>query len=64
MRYIIKDGSDSGQMVDHVLIHIIPMHKKKYNQDNNNSEKIEIQARTLDDMEKEAEAYRQNLNMK
>ena len=63
IQYTIQDGFDAGQTVDHVHIHIIPIPKRKYN----NSEDIDAPervARSVEEMAKEAELYRQSFNLK
>lgn len=63
IQYTIQDGTDSGQTVEHAHIHIIPVPKNKYNRDDNIDAPDRV-ARSLDEMTKEAESYRQSFNLK
>ncbi|KAL4480398.1 hypothetical protein ABPG74_020914 [Tetrahymena malaccensis] len=52
----VQDGTDAGQTIDHVHIHIIPF-PKEYSQDVI-MDSEERPPRTADDMSKEADKYR------
>ena len=63
----IQDGEDSGQSVDHVHIHILPIiENKEFKEEKDNKrnkffstlDNDNIKKRTLDDMEKECFSYR------
>jgi bis(5'-adenosyl)-triphosphatase len=57
---VIQDGEKSGQSIDHIHVHIIPCldNNKITSVDNDNKE-----ARSSEDMEKEAVIYRKEFNI-
>lgn len=63
IQYTIQDGIDAGQTVDHVHIHIIPIPKRRYNT-NEDIDAPERVARSIEEMSKEAELYRQSFSLK
>ena len=66
IQYTIQDGPDAGQTVSHLHMHIIP-HSNSSVSSESGKEDIDCEdkdIRSIEDMSKEAESYREHFNLK
>ena len=66
IQYTIQDGVDAGQTVSHLHMHIIP-HSNSSSKNLNEKQDIDCEnknIRTIEEMSKEADSYREYFNLK
>ena len=62
IQYNIQDGPEAGQIINHLHMHIIPEFNESTKKENLDLD--EVPNRTMEEITKEAEMYREHFNLK
>ena len=64
IQYTIQDGPEAGQTVEHLHMHIIPHSNLSSKNEKEDIDGVDRTNRSIEEMNKEAEMYREHFNLR